>query len=183
MEMSKRGYKLAEVRKPYIIKKIVKLKRNGASWKSIAELLEKENDLKVSWQTVSNVYDDHVKNKQDVIAHSDDLKNEVMEEIISTTNQLQKINDTVLSIMEKSDDDAMKLKAANEVLKQLDFQSKLLGQIKDHAGGVKGLTPTEVTRVVLDKLLEFEQKGYITINRMPVGEPIEADFEVEGKDE
>lgn len=159
---------IPEVRQSNVKARIMELKRLGYSNKKIAEMLEEEFGVKMSYNTVRNIVNETAILTKELIVEDSELRNKMREEILNTVEQMKRANEVLWVLIEQSKQKgAIKISAINTVLKQLELQARLLGAFTPTTVKKKvSLTQTAVRMgSILNKL---EKEKYIKIlKRLP----------------
>ena len=155
---------------PKTLQKIGKLRSGGMSFQGIANRLIQEDGIKTGYMAVKRAYEIYSTKSKDIVAGDNQLKTELQEVVLDTKNQLKLINESVWEVLRNSGKDGITLQATREILKQLEFQEKMLNRMEEGFDFRKA-NKIEITQIVVNSLESLEKAGYIKILNKP-GETI-----------
>ena len=156
----------------------------GQSYNATQKIIQSEFGIKANKNTIKRIYNEYLI-KTDLVIQSDDkLKKEVTEAILNTTLQLKTangiINDLILKYKNENKPEVM-IACSREIINQLAFQEKLLERLMARKEAVK-VNNVFVTNVLVGKLREWQDSGFITIHKVPTFKK-EEDVKFEDYDE
>jgi len=164
---------------PEVLMRMGELKGLNMPNTMVAEKLNTEFEMNITANSVTTAYNKFVNKTSEIIAGDEKVKQQLIEPILNTADQLKKINDITWRMMDNIEiEDTIKLKAIKEIRGQLDLQEKILTRMTEALNPTK-ISKIEYIKVSVNNLKELEKQGLITINRK-MDEPI--DIEEMNKD-
>lgn len=177
------------------MKKLGEWKSSGLSWTGIQKKLQVDHNIQASNTAIQNAYSTYATRSAEIIAGDDSLKNNLKVTILNTTDQLQRINDLVWSMLQEEQKKTIsnkdKLAAIREIREQLTFQESILNRLSN-AINPQQINLIEYNKFSTNNLEELEKLGYIKILKRPgqtfkkikeYDEPtVEGELEIEEQD-
>lgn len=151
---------------PDMQKKLGHMYSSGMNFADIHKQLVMEG-LNVGFYEVKNAIKRNLARRSEIIQSNLDLKNEIKEIILSEVDQIKKLNEFTWEIInDAKTNKELKLQAANQVLKQLEFQAKKIDRLKQGVQTTK-INKVEMTQIIVNSLDDLEKQGYIKIISKP----------------
>lgn len=171
-----------EIRDPKILSKIADYRSLGSSWTFISKKIREEFNIEASDMALKRAYDSYISKATELVSQDDTLKYAIKGRILQVEDQLKKVNESMMSILsQRYVKDSDKVSAAREILRQLQFQEKLLERLKE-GFDTKRISRIEYTKVSVNNLEELERLGYIKVLRKPETTEIKQVLEIEEVD-
>ena len=160
-------YEIEALNKPHVQRRICELRAQGMGYGTIAKVLKKLYGIQVHKTTIQKRVesDNKLKEKLRIYERDQELREKEGEfmDKLNVWEQLNEVNDLVRKFMyqaiAKEDSNAF-LKCAQEILKHLEFQSKLMGEIKE--AGVQ-YNILNLTQHITEEAKKAQEKGYTVL--------------------
>jgi hypothetical protein len=165
-----------ELRTPENLAKIGQLRGSGNSWAMIQRELSTEMTTRPSIDAIKSAYEVYSSRSAEVITGDETVKEVLKEAVLDTAGQLQEINNMMREILSQSrTQTGEKIAAANQILKQLSFQQKILETMQSGFDWDK-VSKIEYTKVSISNLKHLDEAGHIIILKEPGKEPLSQEF-------
>lgn len=164
------GKTLDRLKEPDVLIYIGKCFSSGMGYNAITKAVKRKYDITSSYHQVRKVVQIFQSRQSDLITGSNELQEMVKGVILDTKTQLEKLNEECWAIYEEQQDSGMKLVTMREILKQLEFQEKVLSRLSKQFGGntQPKINKLEMTQVIVNSLEDLEKQGVIKILKNPV---------------
>jgi len=170
--------------------KVQKLRLDGRGYKFIADALNTEFNMDVTFMDVKRFLEKHTAEISMVVEQSEELKRLTKEEILSTDKQMKKINNELWSLVTEAKDLLKEIKEDEEhgfldkvpairtvgdiltkLLHQLDIQTKYIQSLGTATTTTKKTASILQSTKVISQLKTLEDQGYIKLlKEIPEGD-------------
>ena len=144
-------------------KRMQELRLQGMGYRRIAQVLTREFPETYSHMWVKRYFEEHNNELAQIIVENPDIREQLKEEILNTTEQLRMANEEAWRIYREAGSAAGKVKALQLVLDQLKFQNQLLMKLEKAANSITTINLIQIADQINEKLEDLEKKGYIKI--------------------
>lgn len=153
-----------ELNSTKVQRKIVELRALGKGWGTISKILEKLYGIEVHRSTLQKKFSENKNLRELIEVKERDIavrdKEDALAEKIDVMAQLLRVNHMLENYMYElmaADQPALVLKAMQELRKQMEYQSKILGDIKESSTQYNVLN---LTQYITEKAQEAEKDGF-----------------------
>lgn len=153
-------------KEPEVLNYIGKCYSSGMNNAEIAKAVNTKFELTPTRSQIIRIIEIFKNRKSDIVSGSNELQEMIKGTILDTKTQLQRINNKCWDLMDKAESEGIfeAVAVMKEILKQMEFQEKLLTRLQSNAFSPK-VNKLELTQVIVNSLDELEKQGVIKILR------------------
>lgn len=154
-----------QLKEPDVLVYIGKCYSSDMGYSAIAKAVKRKFGIEANNQQINKVIAIFKNRQSDLIYGNNELQEMVKCVILDTKSQLERINNECWKIFDEFDkkkESSMKLAAMRDILKQLEFQEKLITRLSGSIIKPK-INKLEMTQVIVNSLEDLEKQGIIKI--------------------
>lgn len=154
-----------QLKEPDVLVYVGKCYSSDMGYSAIARAVKRKYNIEANNQQIKQVIAIFQSRKSDLINGSNELQEMVKGVILDTKSQLERINNECWKIFDEFDkkkESEMKLAAMRDILKQLEFQERLLTRLSSSISKPK-INKLEMTQIIVNSLDDLEKQGVIKI--------------------